>query len=213
MPSRARSAGSRPKRYHHGDLKEELVRAALEILETQGIEGLTLRKVAQHADVSHAAPAHHFQDARGLFGAVAAEGYRALHEALVAAADRGRMTEGAVGALRAAGVAYVEFAAARASLFRVMFHPLVAKKSTLPQLEHWSSATFGVLLSGIETAQAAGQVRAGGARDLALACWSGVHGLAVLLVDDQVSAKGFLADPARLAGAVTDVLYLGMRPE
>lgn len=213
MPDRALPSGRRAKPYHHGALREELVRAAMSILHAHGIEGLTLRKVAHAAGVSHAAPAHHFGDARGLFGAVAAEGYRALHEAMLLAAKRAGAEAGAVGAFRATGLAYIEFAVANASLFRVMFHPLVAKKSTLPDLEHWSSETFQVLLGGVQAAQAAGQVRSGDPRELALTCWSAVHGLAVLLVDDQVQAKDFPTDPTALAEVVAAGLFLGLKPE
>jgi len=127
------------------------------------------------------------------------------------AAQRAGADTGTVGALRATGLAYVEFAVTHASLFRVMFHPLVARKSTLPELEHWSSETFQVLLDGIQAAQAAGHVRRGEPRDLALTCWSAVHGLAVLLVDDQVQAKGFSTDA--LAEAVATSLFLGLKPE
>ena len=66
------------KRYHHGDLRGALIRAALEILDTEGLSALSLRAAAARAGVSHAAPKHHFGNMQGLVGAVIAHGYRRL---------------------------------------------------------------------------------------------------------------------------------------
>lgn len=64
------------KKHHHGNLKEALVHAGIELLEEGGIDGLTLRKCAARAGVSHAAPAHHFDGLQGLKVAIAQEGFR-----------------------------------------------------------------------------------------------------------------------------------------
>ena len=61
--------------HHHGDLRNALIRAGLDILDTEGLDALTLRKAAARAGVSHAAPAHHFQGKEGLLAAIAAHGY------------------------------------------------------------------------------------------------------------------------------------------
>ncbi|UZD89692.1 TetR/AcrR family transcriptional regulator [Cognatishimia activa] len=63
------------KKHHHGNLKEALVHAGIELLEESGIDGLTLRKCAARAGVSHAAPAHHFDGLLGLKIAIAQEGF------------------------------------------------------------------------------------------------------------------------------------------
>ena len=60
--------------YHHGDLRAALLRAAEAELNEAGIEAFSLRRVAKRAGVSHAAPAHHFRDVRGLLTALSAEG-------------------------------------------------------------------------------------------------------------------------------------------
>ena len=64
------------KKHHHGNLKEALVDAGIELLEENGIDGLTLRKCAARAGVSHAAPAHHFDGLVGLKTAIAQQGFR-----------------------------------------------------------------------------------------------------------------------------------------
>src|SRR6187549_1461323 len=73
--------------YHHGNLRRELVDAALEELAEHGPQDLSLRALARRAGVSHAAPTHHFGDKAGLLTAIAVEGYELLAESL-AGADR-----------------------------------------------------------------------------------------------------------------------------
>src|SRR5215207_8044733 len=80
MPARARSRTA--KTYHHGDLRDALVRAALDILVNEGPEALTLRGVARAAGVSQAAPYRHFADRRALVAAVAEEGFKRLQRAM-----------------------------------------------------------------------------------------------------------------------------------
>lgn len=63
------------KRHHHGDLRNALIRAGVEILEEGGMDALTLRKCAARAGVSHAAPAHHFDGLQGLKLAIAQEAF------------------------------------------------------------------------------------------------------------------------------------------
>src|SRR4051812_37653561 len=72
-----RAAGkSEDGRYHHGALHDALLKAAEQVLERDGLSGLTLRAVAREAGVSHAAPAHHFGDLTGLLSELAAIGFR-----------------------------------------------------------------------------------------------------------------------------------------
>ena len=75
----------RRKTYHHGDLKNALIKAGVEILSQEGVEGLSLRKVAQRAGVSHNAPYSHFPDKQSLIAAISTEGFRQLYGELDAA--------------------------------------------------------------------------------------------------------------------------------
>ena len=67
MARYARWMGKRP--YHHGDLRRALLDAAVEVIEESGPTALSLRDLARRADVSHAAPQHHFGDKAGLLTA------------------------------------------------------------------------------------------------------------------------------------------------
>src|SRR5215212_9346147 len=105
MPAR-----KRPKTYHHGDLREALVAAAVGLLEQKGLSGFTLRQCARRAGVSHAAPAHHFATAADLLAEIAARGYERFVAALGKAADRADVSP--LARLQAMGRAYVAFALA-----------------------------------------------------------------------------------------------------
>ena len=65
----------RKKSYHHGDLKNALIKAGADILSNEGVSALSLRKVARKAGVSHAAPYAHFTDKQALIAAISTEGY------------------------------------------------------------------------------------------------------------------------------------------
>ena len=71
--------------YHHGDLKAVILAHAADLVAERGADGVSLRELARAAGVSHAAPAHHFADRRGLFTALAAQGWHMLAVALAGA--------------------------------------------------------------------------------------------------------------------------------
>src|SRR5258708_21668319 len=72
---------SRPT-YHHGDLRAAILTEAARLVDERGPDRVSLRELAREAGVSHAAPAHHFTDPRGLFPALAPQGWRLLPQAL-----------------------------------------------------------------------------------------------------------------------------------
>jgi AcrR family transcriptional regulator len=114
-----RAARKTRKAYHHGDLRQQLMAVTEEIILEKGVDGFTLREAARRAGVSPAAPAHHFEDARGLLTAVALLGFQEFGEAL-------RKADAAGGSdperrLQAQGQAYVRFALEHPARFQLMF--------------------------------------------------------------------------------------------
>lgn len=202
--SGAGSASS--ERYHHGDLRPALVRAAIKLLRQDGIERLSLRAVAREAGVSHMAPYHHFADKRGLIGAVAAAGFRELRRAMVE-----RMaTEGKNPArsLQESAVAAILFATHNPDHYRMMFGPVLAHRSAYPELEEAARAAFEAILGGLRGAD----VTADGeeaTRRIGIAAWAMVHGLAMLLIDGQLEAEED-NEVERVARQATDLLWLGL---
>ena len=113
-----RPARKRANHYHHGDLRRAMLQAAVRTIRTHGIDGLTLRGVGSALGVSRTALYRHFTDKAALLAAVAAEGFRMLRLDLEAAWNEGG--RGRAG-FEAMGVAYVRFAVAHPSHYRVMF--------------------------------------------------------------------------------------------
>ncbi len=213
-PERRATAAARRRTqpYHHGRLRQALLQAALEVIAESGVSALSLREVARRAGVSHAAPKRHFASVSDLYCAVAEDGYRRLRAHLLArAARRPRATPR--DRLQRLGIAYVEFAVTQPNLFRAMFHAGVIDRTAPHPLEEAAGAAFAVLVEAIARGQEAGEIRAGAPPDLALGAWALVHGLALLTVDQQLKNRGFSSgDPTALARAVTQQLYLGLRP-
>src|SRR6267143_2828445 len=191
--------------YHHGNLRQALIDAALELIEEQGVSALTLREVARRVGVTHAAPQRHFPDRAALVAAVAEQGFRGLgaHIAAVRASARTPAQR-----LRALGVAYVQYALAHPAHLRVMFSPEVADKSRYPELAAAAQEVHETLVSQIVEGQREGAVAPGDPDELSFAAWSMVHGCAILLIDGQASGRS----PAASIDAVVDRLHLGLAP-
>jgi AcrR family transcriptional regulator len=202
MPPPAARREDGRKRYHHGDLREALVRAAEELLEEVGPDRLSLREVARRAGVSHAAPAHHFRDLAGLLSEVATSGFERLAGALGDAAAAAR----AVGEdeLSATGPAYVSFAREHPGIFQLMFRSQAIDMSA-PHLDAASSAAFGAFAAA---AHASGEDGSGGDAVHHMAAlvrnWSVVHGLAFLAIDGRLA--GLLPEGATLDDLIVAVL-------
>jgi len=168
--------------YHHRDLRQALIRSALEILADSGVAGLSLRAAARRARVSAMAPYRHFEDKEALLAAVAEYGFRELAARLTAAAATAADPRAELAAL---GVAYVLFARDRPSLFKLMFGPTIENKSAHPALDDAGCTCFNALRQAVEAARFfEGDSDAG---DVPLACWSLVHGLSALIVDGRLA--------------------------
>ncbi len=173
------------KKYHHGDLKNALIRAGVELLSKEGVAALSLRKVAQEAGVSHAAPYAHFADKQALIAAISTEGYRMLFEQLTAV--RTQYADDPKRQLMEAAWVYVQFAQTDPAHFRVTFSSAVEHEKDYPALVEMTEKSFGEVLKIVEACQAAGLLRSGPADVMAVGVWSAVHGFAALLIDGQIS--------------------------
>jgi len=197
----------RRRRYHHGNLRDALVQAALALVEERGNPEFTLREVARRVGVTHAAPQRHFEDRAALVAAVAEEGFHGLR----AHVERVARLTGArdpAQRLHALGVAYAQFAVENPAHFRVMFSAELVDKSRHPSLQAASRAMHDFLVQCIEEGQRQGFFVEGDPLELAFAAWSLVHGLAVLLID----GRGMGRRPADLIESVVARLGTGLSP-
>jgi len=196
------SDGSKRRGYHHGNLREALVEAALRLIGEKGPAGFTIAEAARAAGVSPAAPYRHFRDREDLMADVAKHGFEAFALALHTAWDRGRPDPRA--ALLRVGMAYLEFARKEPAAYSAMFEtPFPAECP--PGLRAASDDAFAVLREACDAVLAempAGR-RAPGLM-VALHIWSMSHGIAGLF------ARG---DAARrpLPMSAEDLLEAGVR--
>lgn len=116
---RPRGRAAAPPTYHHGALRNALLVAAESLLLENGVAGFTLRACARRAGVSHAAPAHHFGDTRGLLTAFAAIGFHRMADLMEQ--HRAVAKGGASARLVAVGFAYISFAQSHRAHFQLMF--------------------------------------------------------------------------------------------
>jgi AcrR family transcriptional regulator len=189
-------AAKRP--YHRVNLKQSLLDAAVALIGEVGPQAFTLREVARRAGVSHNAPYRHFRDKDDLLAAVAAQGFDGLTVEMKKAMAKGRT---ATERLSLAGRGYVQFALQSPQHISVMFEtPVPSDKA--------AQRAFQTLLDAIAAVQAEGDLPNGDPHALAVAAWSGVHGLAKLAIGGRLpfDAKQTL----RFADYLTQVLALGM---
>jgi AcrR family transcriptional regulator len=170
--------------YHHGDLKNALIRAGVEILAEQGVGGLSLRQVALRAGVSHAAPYAHFTDKQSLIAAISTDGFRRLYEKLAAAASAN--SADARRQLLETANAYLEFATEDPAHFKIMFSGILEQEKAYPEFVEASKKNYELMVEIVQTCQTAGVLPPAPAELTAISIWASVHGLAALCIEKQI---------------------------
>jgi len=191
------------KPYHHGDLRRALLDEALRTIETQGVEHLTLRTVGARLGVSRSALYRHFADKQSLLATVGKEGFRKLRQALADAWEGNG--HGRIG-FDAMHRAYVQFAVAHPSHYRVMFGA-DNDKAQHPSLAVAAGQAFGDLLGVITLCQAAGKLRGQEPGQVAGPLWSLVHGIASLAIDGELRNVGIDQDPEDMVADALSALF------
>jgi AcrR family transcriptional regulator len=171
------SAGPR-RGYHHGNLREALVQAAVALIAEFGPAGFTVAEAARRAGVSPGAPYRHFRDAEALLAEVARQGFERFADALAQAWNEGAPDP--LTAFEALGRAYLRFARTDAAFYAAMFDTQLAPEAH-PELQAASDRAFGVLRAAAERLIATlPEGRRPPALMVALHIWSLAHGVAAL---------------------------------
>lgn len=169
--------------YHHGDLRAALVSAATQRIEQHGIDGLSLRKLAEDIGVSRTAPYHHFKDKNALLSAIAAEGFRVWHAQAEAILDN--ESEPPATRFRQFVHAYIGYAAGHPQVYELMFGRTLwhgdkatddLKQEAFPSFQYQVTMTRHWQEKGL-LPQHQDPVR------LAQVTWGTLHGIARLLID------------------------------
>jgi AcrR family transcriptional regulator len=189
-----KSAVPRPHNsYHHGYLRDALMTVALEILERDGLEALSLRKIATAVGVSHAAPAHHFPTLRHLLTGLATVGFARFDQGM--RAERDFSAPDPPAQMRAAERAYIAFATSHPALFRLMFtatlinwdDPALLAPARASRAQLAEICIPGAIQLGMQTQE----------QRVALEqlVWSQIHGRAHLLIEKQFCEHGKATQP------------------
>ncbi|RHW26017.1 TetR/AcrR family transcriptional regulator [Nocardioides immobilis] len=160
--------------YHHGNLREALVEAAVELGRERGPDGIVIREVARRTGVSHNAAYRHFADRDELLHEVTQVGLDGLSAAMLARVKRVRVkdpVERARRRLREVGKAYVDYALAEPGLFAVAFSGPSFGDLTGP---------YQHLTDALDECLAVGYLPPAKREGAELTCWAGVHGFSML---------------------------------
>ncbi len=176
------------RNYHHGDLRNALVRAGLVLLEQEGVSAVSLRSVAREVGVSQAAPYAHFADKRELMSGIAAVGFSRLRDLIAPLASDPERS------LSDLGLAYIEFATKNPGLYTLMFGSAEHVDPQNEELVRVSREAFSQLAG--RTARRGLE----GSDPGPIAAWGLVHGLSMLLITQKL--------PAALFPSLPDVLRL-----
>jgi len=171
--------------YHHGDLKNALIKAGAELLLEEGARSLSLRKVAAKVGVSHSAPYAHFSDKESLIAAITTEGFHQLYQRLEATilSNQERPSE----LLLEVAWAYVQFAQESPAFYKLMFSGILEHEKIFPDFVSISKANFQLLVDLVQRCQSAGVLSDQPKEILAVSVWSLVHGFVSLLMERQIS--------------------------
>lgn len=194
--------------YHHGNLREALIKAALDLISTKGPAGFTFAEAARAAGVSPAAPYRHFRDRDALLADVALQGFDAFEKALRTAWDAGRPAP--MPAFERLGRAYLEFARSQPAYFSAMFE-LGLSFADYPAVRDAGDRAFAVLREGCEALSATAPAgKRPPAMMMALHIWSLSHGIAALFGRGDAARRPIPMTPEELLEAAILVYLDGL---
>jgi AcrR family transcriptional regulator len=198
--------------YHHGNLREALIEATLELIATKGPASFTVAEAARLASVSPAAPYRHFRDAEALMAEVALRGFDRLTQALTTAWNSGQPDP--VTAFERMGKAYLAFARTDPAYYAAMFDSRISTDSH-PDLAAANDRAFSVLRDAAERlATTYPKDRRPPAMMIALHVWAMSHGIVSLFVRPDPGRRKLPMAPEDLldAGVLLYLQGLGLPP-
>lgn len=200
--------GKGRKGYHHGNLREALVRAAMKLISEKGPGGFTFAEAARAAGVSPAAPYRHFRDRDALLADVARRGFEAFAVALDNAWDDGRPSPRM--AFERVGRAYLDFARREPALFAAMFESGQSFADT-PEVREPGERAFAILRQACEGVVATMPVgRRPPAMMMALHIWSLSHGIAALFSRGDGARRPIPMTPEELLESAVLIYLAGL---
>ncbi|MEX3944463.1 TetR/AcrR family transcriptional regulator [Paraburkholderia sp. BR10937] len=208
--NRTEAEVAEPRPYHHGNLREDLVRCGKEQLSEVGLAELSMRRIASTVGVSQVAPKHHFGNKEGLLAAIAASGFRDLTEFRF---SRLRPNMSAEQRLRSLLSNYVAFAALHPTLFHLMFSPQFRSPQVHAELDDSARQCYHTLVrAAADYLAEQGKADEAKAFSVARIAWMCVHGVATMTVDFRINPLGApKVTSEQLTNQTLDVIFAGIR--
>ncbi|MGL4325333.1 MAG: TetR/AcrR family transcriptional regulator [Beijerinckiaceae bacterium] len=197
--------------YHHGNLREALIAAALDLIKAKGPAGFTFAEAARAAGVSPAAPYRHYRDRDMLMADVALKGFQEFARRMAAAWNGG--APNALTALNRLGQTYLAFAREEPAYYAAMFESGISPEAN-PDCATASNEAFNQLRLACEAVTAhMPDARRPPTLMMALHIWSMSHGIASLFARGDAARRPLLMQPEELleAGVLIYLDGLGVR--
>jgi AcrR family transcriptional regulator len=209
MDWRKQQQGRSERGYHHGNLKEALLQAALDLIGKKGAAGFTFADAARMAGVSPAAPYRHFRDRDELLSSIAQRGFEQFEALLAAAWDDGRPDT--LSAFERVGKAYLAFAREEPAYYSAMFESGVPADAN-PALMAAAERAFAIIRAAAErlAALAPPGVPRPPAMMMALHIWSMSHGVASLFARGDAARRKLPMSPDELLEAEVLIYLRGL---
>jgi AcrR family transcriptional regulator len=172
------------KAYHKGNVRENLVRAAEDLLQQEGLSALSLRRVAREVGVAPSAVYNHFENREALLASVAANGYREITNLELTAYSSGDEPAEVV---RRLVLDYLQFAARNPELYRLMFSADMVAYRSNPELDEAGDSSFGLSVNWWYGDGTYDRSKFATQYPLALSIWAFLHGICTLIIDGLVT--------------------------
>lgn len=175
-----------PTGYHHGDLRNALLREGRRVLEEKGAAELSLRECARNVGVSEAAPARHFDGKEGLLAAIASDGFREL------AAQRLALVQSKLSTLQKSGemlLSYVRYAQSNKGVFNLMVGPRILATHRHADLVEAAAESFDLFSNTLVELALENKWPRSQVELVAHSAWAMEHGLATLILADRAPRK------------------------
>ena len=194
-----------PSPYHHGNLRQALIDAAVEQIKTHGVEKLSLRGLARDVGVSQTAPYRHFEDKNHLLAEIATQAFEDLYEATF---EQIKSDDSPLTNIGRIGFRYLTFARANPERYKLMFGPTIQNRTEYETMIAAGQRGFDVLVKEVERGIERDEFLEQNSFVLANVLWTQVHGLSSLVIDGFYENKEL---PMPFEQFIAVQMFLGAR--